>query len=63
MSFFSRSMVPHLINRCQGNCEDKLFPADKEDYFGVKPRGHISFMNKHGEMDSKYCPLHIHFKA
>ena len=56
-------MVPCLVNRCQGNCGDKLFPADKEDYLVVKSRGRISFMNKQGEMDSKYCPLYIHFKA
>ena len=29
---FFRSVVPLLINRCQGNCGDKLLPADKEDY-------------------------------
>ena len=29
----------------------------------VKSRGRISFMNKQGEMDSKLCPLYIHFKA
>ena len=29
----------------------------------MKSGGRISFMNKQGEMDSKYCPLYIHFKA
>ena len=43
---FFRSMVPRLVNRYQGNCGDKLFPADKEDYLVVKSRGHISFINK-----------------
>ena len=52
-------MVLRLVNRCQGNCGDKLFPADKEGYLVVKLRGRISFMNKQGEMDSKYCPLSI----
>ena len=60
---FFRSMVPHLVNRCHGNCGDKLFPAGKEDYLVVKSRGRISFMNNQDEMDSKYCPLYIHFKA
>ena len=61
---FFRSLVPRLVNRCQGNCcGDKLFPADKEDYLVVKSRGCISFMNKQGEMDSKYYSLYIHFKA
>ena len=60
---FFHSMVPRLVNRCQGNCGDKLFPADKEDYLVVRSRGRINFMNKQGEMDSKLCPLHIHVKA
>ena len=29
----------------------------------MKSRGRISFVNKHGEMDLKLCPLYIHFKA
>ena len=56
-------MLPLLVNRCQENCGDKLFPADKENYLVMKSGGRISFMNKQGEMDSKYCPLYIHFKA
>ena len=38
---FFRSMVLCLVNRCQGNCENKLLPADKEDYLVVKSRGCI----------------------
>ena len=60
---FLRSTVPRLVNRCQGDCGDKLFPVEKEYYLVVKSRGRISFMNKQGEMDSKLCPLYIHFKA
>ena len=60
---FFRSMVLCLVNWCQGNCRDKLFLADKEDYFVMKSRGCISFMNKQGKMDSKYFPLYIHSKA
>ena len=56
---FFRPMVPRLVNRCQGNCGNELFPVDK-DYIAVKLRGCISFMNKQGE---KYCPLYIRFKA
>ena len=48
---FFRSMGPRLVNRCQGNCRDELFPADNEDYVVVKSRGCISFMNRQGEMD------------
>ena len=60
---FFLSMVLRLVNRCQGNCGYKLFPVGKEDYLVVKSRGRISFMNKQGEMGSKYCPLYIHLKA
>ena len=60
---FFHSVVPHLVNRCQRNCGYKLFPMGKEDYLVVKSRGHISFMNKQGEMVSKYCPLYINFQA
>ena len=56
-------MVPRLVNRCQENCGDKLFPDDKENYLVEKSRGRISFMNEQGQMDSKLCPLYIHFKA
>ena len=35
----------------------------KENYLVVKSRSCISFLNKQGEIDSKYCPLYIHFKA
>ena len=60
---YFRSVVLRLVNRCQGNFRDQLFPADKEDYLAVKSRGRISFMNKQGEMDLKYCPLYIHFQT
>ena len=36
---------------------------DKEHYLVDKSRGHISFMNNQGEMDSKYCALYIYLKA
>ena len=47
-------MAPSFVNHCQGNCGDKLFLADKEDYLVVKPSGF---------MDSKYYPLYIHFEV
>ena len=61
-SLFFHSIVPRLFNRCNGNCENKLFPAYKEDLV-FKSRHHISFMNKQSEMDSQYCPLYIYFKV
>ena len=49
---FSRSMVPRLVNRCQVNCGDKLFPADKEDYLVMKLRACIGFMKTRGSQHS-----------
>ena len=45
---FLHSLVLRLVNRCEENCGDKLFPADKEDYLVVKSRDRIIFMNKQG---------------
>lgn len=58
-----RLMLPRLVNRCQGNCTEKLFPADKEVYLVSKSRKRVSFVSNHGKVDSKYCPLYIYFKA
>lgn len=58
-----RLMLLCLVNRCQGNCGEKLFPGDKEVYLVFKSRKRISFVSNHGEVDSKYCPLYIYFKA
>ena len=44
--------VPGLVNRCQGNCGDKLFPVYIEDYLVVMSDGRVSFMNKQREMNS-----------
>ena len=53
---FFRSMVPCLVNQCKGICGISYFRR-------IKSHGRISFMNKQGEMNSKYCPLYINFKA
>ena len=55
-----RSLLLHLVNRCQENCCDKLFP-DKKDYLVVKSHDGISVMDK--QMDSECCPFYIHFKT
>ena len=52
LELFFHSMVPGLVNRCQGNCGDKLFPVYIEDYLVVMSDGRISFMNKQREMNS-----------
>ena len=58
-----RSVESRLVKRCQGSCRNMLFLTGKEDYLVVKSRARISFMSKHGKMDSKCCPPYIHFKA
>ena len=56
-----RSMVPRLVDRRQGNCGEKLLPADEQDYLLVKSLGRSNFFYK-GENKSKYGPQYIHFK-
>ena len=58
---FFRSMVPRLVQRCQGNCGVKLCTVDEGDYLLVKSYG-ISTFSVKGETRSKYAPLYIHFK-
>ena len=59
---FFRSMVPRLVQHCQGNCGMKLCAADEGDYLLVKSYG-ISTFSVKGEKRSKYGPLYIHFKS
>ena len=58
-----RSVESRFVKRCQGNCRDMRFLTGKEDYPVVKSRAPINFMSRHDKMDSKCCPLYIHFKA
>ena len=59
---FLRSLVPGVVERCQGNCGIKLKPADNRDYLLVKSRVPSTYMVK-GESRSRYGPQYIHFKA
>ena len=58
---FFRSMVPRLVQRCQGNCGVKLCTADEGDYLLVKSYGTSTFSVK-DETRSKCGPLYILFK-
>ena len=42
VSFF-RSLLPRLVQRCQGNCGINLKPLDNEDYLVVKSHGSTTF--------------------
>ena len=56
-----RSMVPRLVDHCQGNCSEKLRPADEQDYLLVKSWGRSNFFYK-GENKWKHGPQYINFK-
>ena len=56
-----RSMVPRLVDFCQGNSGEKLLPAVEQDYLLVKSWSRSNFFYK-GENISKYGPQYIHFK-
>jgi len=59
---FFRSMVPRLVQRCQGNCGVNLFPADQKDYLLVRSYGLSTYTVK-GETRSKYGPQYVHFNS
>ena len=59
---FLRSLVPCLVERCQGNCIIKLKPADNRDYLLVKSHG-TSTYTVQGESRTRYGRQYIHFKA
>ena len=59
---FFRSIVPRLVQRCQGNCGVKLCTAYEGDYLLVKSYGISTFPVK-GETYSKYGPRYIYFKS
>ena len=58
---FLRSLVPRQVERCQGNCGNKLKPSDNGDYLLVKSHGPSSYTVK-GETRTKYGPQYIHFR-
>ena len=58
---FLRSLVPRQVERCQGNCGNKLKSSDNSDYLLVKSHGPSSYSVK-GESRTKYGPQCIHFK-
>ena len=58
---FLRSLVPRHVERCQGNCGNKLKPADNGDYLLIKSHGPSSYSVKE-ESKTKYGPQYIHFQ-
>ena len=52
---FLRSLVPQQVERCQGNCRNKLKPAENGDYLLIKLHGPSSYSVK-GESKTKYGP-------
>ena len=59
---FLRSLVPRLLECCQGNCGIKLKSSDNRDYLSVKFHGPSTCMVK-GESRTRYGPQYIHFKG
>lgn len=57
-----RSLVPRKVEKCQGNCGEKLVTADLSDYLLVRSYGPSTFMVK-GESMTKYGPQYVHFNA
>lgn len=57
-----RSMVPRLVQRCQGYCQRNLVPADNQDYFIVKSYAR-SFYTSNKQQMSKIAPQYVHFSA
>ena len=50
-----------VLERCQGNCGNKVKSSDNGDYLLVKSHGPSSYSVK-GESRTKYGPPYIHFK-
>jgi hypothetical protein len=61
-TIYLRSLVPRLVERCQGNCGERLRPADTDDYLLVRSHGPSTYM-VNGEMKTKYGPQYIHFHS
>ena len=56
----SRSFVPRLAKRCQGNCGINLMFSDNEDYLVVKSHGSTT-LTVNGEETTKSGPQDVHF--
>ena len=54
---FFRSLVPRLVQRCQGNCGNNLKPSDNEDYLIVKSHGSTTFTVNGEEKNEKWSTV------
>ena len=57
---FFRSLVPRLVEKCQGNCGRKLSQSNEEDYLLIKSNGPTTFL-VNGEERTKVGPQYVHF--
>ena len=57
---FFRSLVPRLVQRCQGYCGINLKTSDNEDYLIVKSHGSTRF-TVNGEEKTRGGPPYVHF--
>ena len=55
-----RSMVPRIVQKCQGYCQRSLIPADHKDYFLVKSFARSYYMHN-GKKLFKVAPQYIQF--
>ena len=56
---FFRSLVPRLVEKCQGNCGQKLSQSNEEDYLLIKSNGPTFLVN--GEERTKVGLQYVHF--
>ena len=59
---FFRSLVPRLVERCQGNSGVKLKTTDDGDYLLIKSHGLSTYTVKE-ETKTKYGPQYVHFNS
>ena len=57
---FFWSLVPWLVQRCQGNSGINLKPSDNDDYPVIKSQGSTTF-TVNGEENMRSCPQYVHF--
>ena len=57
---FFRSLVPRLVEKCQGNCGQILSQSKVEGYLLIKSNGSTIFL-VNGEERTKIGPQYVHF--
>ena len=59
IELFFQSLVPRLVEKCQGNCGQKLLQSNEEDSLLIKPNGPITFLVNNEER-TKVGPQYVH---